>query len=482
MDISRTKTRDDDVLLSENPADPAEFDPVVDATDETVDNDGTPVKPHKPKGDHQYQIDFVRLVTFAGVVLDHVLLVMMNSGDIIANGIGLCMRYTRYCFFALTGFVLTYQYRHRQLDARKFWRRRFKLIGLPFLTWTIFYWTYKRWSDGGIAGLEAAARDTATSLKSLLYDLITGDAAHHLYFLSVSMQIYLIFPALLWLLRRTEGYHRYLLALAGAWHVWLMYHTVRPPLAIFADGPGALLWRHMGITVLPYIFFVLGGALAAYHFEAFTAFFKKWAYPLAALSIATIVATLMYYDHKVHDGEEMARATNVYMPHNMFAFLGIIVLLYLLGMAWQARRTPGSIPDRFLSTAADRSFAIYLAHVVVIWSVVPAILDLQLPDGIGMTFAYLVVCLLTVLIVEVLRRSPISLITTGRNRVDWRTQDPMRQFAVAVAILVAGVIAHRWIADELGYFLLGTGLLLVVGACAVLWERKRAPEKESVDA
>ncbi|MFM9377670.1 acyltransferase [Gordonia sp. VNK21] len=447
--------------------------------DGAVAPESTPAGPAPKKKDrHLYQIDFVRLVTFAGVVLDHVILSIASSTEIVAQGIGLILRYTRYCFFALTGFVLTYQYRNRELHAPTFWRRRFKLIGLPFLTWSLFYWVYNRYRRGGLDELQSIVDSTESirlAVKSIAYDLITGHAAYHLYFLSVSMQIYVVFPAVLWVLKRTWGYHRYLLLVSGTFHIWLLYHMVRPPLQIFSDGFLGVIWRYLGITLLPYQFFILAGCLAAYHFEGFGAFMKRYKWPLALGSLVAIIVTLVYYRSEMHAGEETFRATNVFMVHNAFAYIGIIVLLYLGGTLWQNRRTPGSIADTLMRKAADRSFAIYLAHVLAIFSIMPLVNHWAAANGWRILITYLIVCVMTVFLVEVLRLSPVSLITTGRNRLDWREQNPLRQLPIAAGSIALGLIL--WYGDwasskSLGQFFLGTGLLLAIGAGAVLYRRR----------
>ncbi|MFT4085757.1 MAG: acyltransferase [Gordonia sp. (in: high G+C Gram-positive bacteria)] len=461
---------------------------------------GTPKKAKKDR--HLYQIDFVRLVTFAGVVLDHVILAMATSADIIAQGIGMMLRYTRYCFFALTGFVLTFQYRNRDLHAPTFWRRRYKLIGLPFVTWSLFYWVYNRYKGGGIDDLKAIVDSTAsirTALKSIAYDLITGHAAYHLYFLSVSMQIYLVFPAVLWVLKRTWGYHRYLLAASLVFHVWLLYHMVRPPLDFFTHGLQSVVWRYLAVTILPYQFFVLAGCLAAFHFEAFSAFMKRWRWPLLGVSVVSIIVTWVYYGFKVqwnnpvinwvasvidtifntdpmHPGsppEDVFRATNVFMVHNAFMFVGIIVILYIGGTVWQARRNPGSLADTLMSKAADRSFAIYLAHVLALSSIMPTIHAEaeSIPLGWRILITYLLTCFTTLFLVEILRLSPISLITTGRNRLDWRKQNPAKQAGVAALVIVGGLLLRYLDQPHLGKLLIAASALLLVSAAVVAYKQ-----------
>ena len=431
----------------------------------------------KPRGGHLSQIDFVRLVTFAGVILDHVILNLAPATAAIAQGVGLLLRYTRYCFFALTGFVLTYQYRHRDLHAPTFWRRRYKLIGLPFLVWSLFYWLYGRYQGGGVDGVTGvfASPDAfGAAIKSIVYDLITGSASYHLYFLSVSMQIYLVFPAVLWVMKRTDGYHRYLLAISAAVQAWFMFHMVRPPLDLFTHGVGETLWRYLGVTLLPYQFFVFAGCLAAFHFEAFGSFMKRWRWPIVVAGLAVIVATLVYFKHSIDAGEEMFRATNVFMLHNSFAFLAIICVLYIGGSIWQARRSPGSLADTVMRKASDRSFGIYLAHVLILTE---ALSTVRRWTGVAMgwqiVIAYAITIVLTVFLVEVLRRSPVSLITTGREREDWRGQDPARSAAVGVAAIVVGAALREFADTSIGSVTAAIGALLLVSAAVVAVRRLR---------
>ncbi|ALG83663.1 acyltransferase [Gordonia phthalatica] len=467
------------------PADPSAETP-GDGAETSTEAPAAPA-PKKKSGGHLYQIDFVRLFTFGGVILDHVILGLAPATAIVAEGVGLMLRYTRYCFFALTGFVLTYQYRNRELHAPTFWRRRYKLIGLPFLMWSLFYWLNRHYQRGGLDAIWGIFHDGASerlALKSLIYDLATGNAAYHLYFLSVSMQIYLVFPAVLWVIKRTWGYHRYILAASGIFHIWLLYHMVRPPLGFFDDPndlPG-LIWRYLGVTLFPYQFFILLGCLAAYHFDAFGALMRRYRAPLIGVSLVTIVLTLVYYVIKVNNviipvinkgpkAEEMFRATNVFMVHNAFMFVGIIIILYIAGTIWQEHRRPGSGADRVMQTAADRSFGIYLAHVIVLSSVLP--LSRRHFDTVPLWFnlitTFLVTVAVTVFLVEVLRRSPISLVTTGRERIDWRIQRWGRASFVAALGGAVGFAIYEKVPDgaQLGFLIFGISALLMLSAVVV---------------
>ncbi|MGV9709130.1 acyltransferase [Gordonia sp. NPDC003424] len=417
------------------------------------------------------------MVTFAGVILDHVILGVAAATAVAAGGLGLLLRYTRYSFFALTGFVLTYQYRHRELHVGQFWRRRYKLIGLPFLAWSLFYWVYGRYRAGGVGALQdivSSGSSMQLALKSIAYDLVTGSAWYHLYFLSVSMQIYAVFPAVLWVLRRTWGYHRYLLLAAAAFQGAVMYTMVRPPLAFFGHGPQHVLATHLVVTIFPYVFFILAGCVAAMHYEAFQDFMIRWRWPLIGAGLVTIAATLWYYAADVQRGTSVTRASNVFMLHNTFAYIAIIVILYCIGTIWQSRRTKGSVADRFMRTAADRSFGIYLAHALAL-SELQQIIDRHLNDAPWLVIlgAYVATCVLTLFIVEVLRRSPVSLITTGRSTIDFHEQNATRSAIVGAVAIALGIVLRVGFELVVGDLVAALGALLMISAAVVASKQQR---------
>lgn len=420
----------------------------------------------------------MRLVTFAGVILDHVLLGIATPVNVAAGGVGMLLRYTRYGFFALTGFVLTYQYRNRELKPIPFWRRRYKLIGLPFVTWTLFYWVFGRYEAGGWAGLRdlvSGAQEIELALKSIGYDLLTGNAWYHLYFLSVSMQIYAIYPLLLWVLRRTWGYHRYLLAASFAFQMLVMMVMTGPPRPFLHYGVMDVLMRHIVVTIIPYQFFILAGCVAAMHFEAFQRFMFRWRWAILAVCTAVITAALVYYAYSVDDGTTVARASNAFLPHSAFTFMAIIAALYVGGTIWQNRRRPGSTADALMRKAADRSFGIYLVHALALAELQSAIAQHRGESpGVVIAVAFVATIALTVFTVEALRRSPLSLITTGRSMIAPSEQNPVRCAMVALAAIIIGIALRLVIDLQAGTLIAAVGLLLLFSAGYVAWRRREA--------
>lgn len=417
---------------------------------------GSAVPPQEPptsprrKSGHLYELDIVRIVTFAGVIFDHCVSGTTFPFSVASNAVQTMFHYTRNAFFALTGFVLVYQYRDRQLDAVDFWRRRYKAVGLPFVAWTVFYWLYHMYvmwpsAFSNIWRTFETWESAKAALKVLAYDMFTGDAWYHLYFVFVTMQVYLIFPFLLKFLRWTMGYHRYLLAASLVFHLVLLHYMsgLRPEM--FNDGLLAKVWNHLPATVFPYQFFTLLGCVAAMHIEGVREQLVRFRGRVIVLALAVTSATLMYYGYVVSmKGEFPTDAANVFRPYAAAMFVLIIMALYAAGTYWSDGRSAGSFWDRFLRTASDRSFGIFLVHAFALQELAPTITRFRFtvyaPVVTIVTFVTTV--FLTVAITEVLRRTPVSLWTTGRTMIPLAKQGLQLSVGIGMAMIVVGAIFY----------------------------------------
>lgn len=430
--------------------------------------------PSKPKraGGHLYELDIVRIVTFAGVIFDHCVSGTTFPFSVASNAIQTIFHYTRNAFFALTGFVLVYQYRDRKLDPIDFWRRRYKAVGLPFLTWSVFYWLYHMYvmwppAFSNVTRTFETWESTKAALKVLAYDLFTGDAWYHLYFVFVTMQVYLIFPFLLKFLRWTMGYHKYLLAASFVFHLILLHYmtTARPEM--FNYGLLAKLWNHLPATIFPYQFFTLLGCIAAMHIEEVRAWFSRFRGRVITIAIGVVIVTLIAYGYKTSMvGMFPTDAANVFRPYAAVMFVMIILALYAAGTYWSDYRTSGSFWDKFLKTASDRSFGIFLVHAFALQELAPTIqrfrFDVYAPILTIGTF--IVTAFFTVAISEVLRRTPVSLWTTGRKMIPMAKQSLNVSIGIGVAMIVIGALFY-WPLD-----VPAGAVSVTLGAVLLLWQ------------
>ncbi|MFT3716196.1 MAG: acyltransferase [Gordonia sp. (in: high G+C Gram-positive bacteria)] len=375
----------------------------------------------KAKRPYLYQVDIIRSTTFALVIFIHCLTQTTDEfNNIGVNATSLLFHATRYIFFALTGYVLTYQYLDRDdFSAPQFWRRRMKLVIIPYIVWSAIYWmVLGMWSYGRF-------REIPSSLDELAERIGWGTAAFHLYFLLVMLQVYLLFPLLRLVVLKTRGHHLKLLGASLVLQVgiyWVISYWTPP-----SSWQG--LWWHYYATFVPYQFFIVLGAVAAANREQVDDWIRGKGRTVAALFAATAAfAVGMYlYGAMVHG--------NVFSNASAFTLsllpwlITAVVAIYAMGRHWAEHVRPYS--PRFAKAAAyasNRSFPVFLVHVMVLTFLLrpktdgdPTLLH-YLPQPLGTSMVYVLTVAGSLALVEFLRRMPGSVYWTGRPRLPWRWQ------------------------------------------------------------
>jgi peptidoglycan/LPS O-acetylase OafA/YrhL len=164
------------------------------------------VRPRATTAGHLDQVDLLRLLTFSAVIAVHSIDFTQTGASRVAAGTLMVLQFGRAVFFGLTGFVLVYSTRDRTVAVRPFWRRRFPYVLVPYIVWTVVYYVFG----------ELTAPSPQLSWGALGGHLLGGDAQYHLYFLLVTMQLYLVFPWLVRFVRATAARAWWVLAVVAA--------------------------------------------------------------------------------------------------------------------------------------------------------------------------------------------------------------------------------------------------------------------------
>jgi peptidoglycan/LPS O-acetylase OafA/YrhL len=352
---------------------------------------------------HLDQVDLLRLLTFSAVIAVHSLDFTQTGASRVAGGALMLLQFGRAVFFALTGFVLVHSTRGRPVAAGPFWRRRFPYVLVPYVVWTVVYDVF--------GPLTSASPHL--SWGDLGGHLLGGDAQYHLYFLLVTMQLYLVFPWLVRFVRTTAARPWWALgvvaAVDAAWLAELQYGTA-------PTGWAGQLWARSYELLPTYAVYVLIGCYAAVHFDRVTAVVARHGSALLAAGGAGLAgAEAVYLVQLRTDPPRVAAA--VLQPAMMAGSLGALVVLVVLCERWAAGHRSGW---RFVEQASDLSFGVYLAHPLVLSLLLMAGLGLdgqQIPAVAAAVLAIAGTAAGAVLLSLVARRSPLSLPLTGRP---WR--------------------------------------------------------------
>jgi peptidoglycan/LPS O-acetylase OafA/YrhL len=368
-----------------------------------------------------HQVDVVRLLTFGSVIMVHTMASTTAPNDAVARGVLMLLHFTRETFFVITGFVLFHSNYRRDLDLGRFWRRRFLLIGVPYVVWSVLYWLTYAW------------RYRSVDLRQLAVQLLTGTAEYHLYFLLVSMQVYLVFGLLVRVVRLCAGHHGTLLAGAAAWQLalfWLL-HDVLP--SWHSQPHWVAVLAQYAQQLLPfYLVYVVAGALAAVHLERTQSWVLAHGRLLAVVVAGSAVVTEAVYLVQVTTGTRPFPAADVLQPVMVPYALVVTAGLLALGLRYALRRRPGPAASA-VAEGSRISFGVFLVHPLVIS------LLLTLPVGRVLTAAgqpltsvliWLVTVLVSIAAVEVFVRTPLSLPLTGRRRPQ---AEPPRRASTASA-------------------------------------------------
>jgi len=110
------------------------------------------------------------------------------------NAVNSLVQFAVPLFLFISCVVLSFKQAHQPEPLAVFYGKRLKGVILPYLLWSLFYALLKSWLNGQINEFFWLTRRGA--------ELLTGTAFYHLYFLLIIMQLYLLLPWLIKLLRR----------------------------------------------------------------------------------------------------------------------------------------------------------------------------------------------------------------------------------------------------------------------------------------
>jgi peptidoglycan/LPS O-acetylase OafA/YrhL len=355
--------------------------------------------------------DVVRVLTFACVIAVHTLSTTHSLDDPRADGLVMLLHFTREAFFVLTAFVLMHSHGDVAPRPGPLWRRRFLLVGVPYVVWTAVYTALEAVSYTGTRLVVVVP--SLDTLKAFALNLATGTGWYHLYFLLVSMQFYLLFPLFRRLMVATRGHHRWVLLGAAVLQVLvdLWIHDPAP------NGLKADLLPYAGSFVGSYVFFLALGGVAAQHRERVFDLLRLHPVLVVAALVVTGAAAEGWYLGSVATGANAQFASDVFQPVMLPWVVAVVAGFALLGLVWARRPARSGRSPRWVTWASERSFGVFLVHPVILFALTvegPTGPFAALPPPLPTAAVYLTAVLGSLALVAVFRATPLRMPLTGK--------------------------------------------------------------------
>ncbi|MGC2192571.1 MAG: acyltransferase [Candidatus Dormiibacterota bacterium] len=360
----------------------------------------------------------MRPIKQVGVISNHTLLGFAPGGAIAVGASILLFHVTREGFLFLSACMLTYSYRDLARGGyRRFYKRRFVAVGIPYLAWTLIYFGLRM-----VFPLKGVSYTPLGALAHLGY--LVGTGYYQLYYLIVIMQFYLVFPLFLLLLRATQRHHKWLLSIS------LVLQLVLVSLIHWSHLPSWMLGLAASREFTSYQFYLVGGMVVAWHLDTIDAWLRSHAHlVLAATAAAAAVAELWYTLDSTGTVIGLGGPTDPFQPIVVPFYIGAICSLYLLGV-WLADARRSTRLRALVRSGSDNSYGIYLSQMLFI---VPLEawgwrnLDGVIPWPVVSLFTVVLVFVGCGLLTGLLARTPLAFALTGRQRQSWQSLIPSRR-------------------------------------------------------
>ncbi|GED29109.1 acyltransferase [Brevibacillus centrosporus] len=277
------------------------------------------------------------------------------NGDIEAISL-ILLRFGRSLFIFATGMLLFYWHQKKQMDWAAFWRKRWRVIVLPYIIWTAIF-----------TGFQLQTINPVELAGPFFHSLFTGSSFYHLYYIPLYLQLNLLFFLTKPWIERYLSLKMLGVLFLGQIGLYMLYQ------ALFVDSLWAIDWSANAFLGLiqhsyvagqnyfyMYIFTFALGAYAGLHVEEW----RAWTTRLRLVAyVVTIVSGAVIMTKYLNGSKSYAESLNIFDPLYLIYTLSFLVAFYSLS------RYLGSLPTlgAWLSRLAKQNMAIYIVHPLILF-------------------------------------------------------------------------------------------------------------------
>ena len=257
-------------------------------------------------------------------------------------------------FMMVSGLVLFYNYRSLdEFDIKKFYKKKFKFILIPYIIWSTIYFIYTSY----INGLSITGR----RLIGLGRGILLGESFSHLYFIFLIFQFYIILPLLIKYLAKPmeeKPFRVFTLFFIFQGMVLIYGYYFKNPNATGIIGMFNLYyWK----TLFSWCFYFIAGGLIGIHYHETVKYIEE---NINKIFLGYIIVTIIYIGQVymniwANGGRDFYDRFGSIRPQTMiYAIFTMPVLI------WLTRKMVGKFNG--LKNFGTYSFGIYFSHPLIL--------------------------------------------------------------------------------------------------------------------
>lgn len=317
----------------------------------------------KTKRPYLYEVDLMRVIFIFGVLLNHTTTVYMahivntSNSQTFLEATHLILHFTRMGFMFMSGLVLTLNYYNREPHWVTFWKKRFSSSGIPYLAWNAIIMVFLL-----VLGLGFSWQH----LGADYWDAIIHGDQFYMYYILVTLQLYVLFPLLVMLFKKLPNSHAGIMVVSFIIQMFLMI-GIKYWLPHVDTSHWWFLFKNYGENVLVYQFYFLFGAFVSIHYKEVDKFIGDHAKAIGFFTAVLALGTVALYWCNIHILKlSMAATMSVHQPYMLVYDTVMIIFVFWVGRRYAYARQHGLWPwvDRWIHNGAKVSFGIYLVQMI----------------------------------------------------------------------------------------------------------------------
>ncbi|WP_057828494.1 acyltransferase family protein [Liquorilactobacillus cacaonum] len=312
---------------------------------------------------HLYEIDFMRVFFTLGVLFNHTVnqftsAMTVGNAYYTVRSMRVMFHYTRMGFIFISGIVLTLTY-FKKHDWPKFLKKRFGGSVWPYLFWNALLMS--------LMILVGNSNYSLDSFGTKYFTIVLHGSSFYLYYMLLVMQLYLLFPFIVYIFHQFPNSHKRILLLSLLTQIlfdfWIKYGMSQ------LDTSSWSYWlKATSINIFAYQFYIFFGVYTWLYHEKVYAFLDRNIKKIAFLAVLMAVGMIIYY--RIWNQQILAldsdHALSLHQPYIVCYDTVMLSLIFWIGKKYAQKQSQG-LPN-WLQTVVDKivkvSFGMYLSQTI----------------------------------------------------------------------------------------------------------------------